>query len=90
MVKQKKIVKLVNNEKDCLKLVNKLTFISQKIFDKLFAAIHEIKPVLTLNKPTYVGFTLLELSKLLTYDIYYNFIKKILMLIYCLLIQSYL
>ena len=30
------------------------------IFGKNDAAIHNIKPVLTLNKPIYVGFTVLE------------------------------
>ena len=69
-------VRPVNNEKDYLKHVNKPTFISQKIFDKNFAAIHEIKPVLTLDKPIYFGFTVLELSKWLMYDFHYNFIKK--------------
>ena len=39
------------------------------------ASIHEIKLVLKLNKPTYVGFTVLELSKWLMYDFHYNFIK---------------
>ena len=38
------LVGLVNNEKDCLKHINKPTVISQSIFDKNFAAIHEIKP----------------------------------------------
>ena len=38
------LVGLVNNEKDCLKHINKPTIISQSIFDKNFAAIHEIKP----------------------------------------------
>ena len=56
-------VRIVNNEKDYLKHVNKPTFISQKIFDKNFAAIYEIKPVLTMNKPIYVAFTVLKLSK---------------------------
>ena len=41
-------VKIVNNEKDFLKQFSKPTFISRKIFDKNYAAIHEIKPVLTL------------------------------------------
>ena len=33
------------------------------VFNKNFAAIHEIKPVLIRNKPIYVGFTVLDLSK---------------------------
>ena len=52
------------------------TDVTHKIFDKDYAAIHEIKPVLILNKPIYVGFTVLELSKWLMYDFHYNFIKK--------------
>ena len=47
------------------------------MFDKNYATIHVIKPVLTLNKPIYVGFTVLELSKWLMYKFCYNFIKKI-------------
>ena len=43
---------------------------------KNFAATHEIKPVLTLNRPIYVGFTVLELSKWLLYDFHHNFIKN--------------
>ena len=35
-----------------------------------------MKPVLTLNKPIYFGFTVLELHKWLKYDFHYNFIKK--------------
>ena len=49
---------------------------SIKIFDKNNAAIHETKPVLTLNKPIYVGFPVLEFTKWLMYDFRYNFIKK--------------
>ena len=42
-------VKLVNNEKDFLKYTSRPTHITHKIFDKNYAAIHEIKPVLTLT-----------------------------------------
>ena len=69
-------VRLVNNEKDFLKYTSKPTHITHKIFDKNYAAIHEIKPVLILNKPIYVGFTVLDLSKWKMYDFHYNFIKK--------------
>ena len=68
-------VTLVNNEKDFLKYTSRPT-LTHKIFDKNYAAIHEIKPVLTLKKPIYVGFTVLQLSKWLIYDFHYNFIKK--------------
>ena len=70
-----KNVKLVNNEKDFLEYTSRPTHITHKIFDKNYAAIHEIKPVLTLNKPIYLGSTVLELSKWLMYDFQYNFIK---------------
>ena len=69
-------VRLVNNEKDFLKYTSRPTYITHKIFGKDYAAIHEIKPVLMLNKPIYVGFTVLELSKWLMYDFHYNFIKN--------------
>ena len=74
---RKKInVRLVNNKKDFLKYSSRPTHITHKIFDKSYAAIHEIKTVLTFNKPIYVGFTVLELSKWLMYDFHCNFIKK--------------
>ena len=43
---------------------------------KNYAAIHEIKPVLRLDTPIYVGFTVLELSKWLIYDFHYDFVKN--------------
>ena len=46
------------------------------MFNKNYATIQEIKSVLTFNKPIYVGFTVLEISKWLMYDFHYNFIKK--------------
>ena len=69
-------VRLVNKENDFLKYTRRPTHITHKVFDKNDTAIHETEPVLTLNKPIYVGFTVLELSKWLMYDFHYNFIKK--------------
>ena len=74
---QKRInVRLVNNAEDFLKYASKPTYITDKIFGKYYAAVHEIKPVLILNKPINVGFTVLDLSKWKMYDFHYNFIKK--------------
>ena len=69
-------VRLVNKEKVLLRNTSIPTHITHKIFAKNYAAIHEIKPVLTLNKPIYVGFTVFELSKCLMYDFHYNFVKN--------------
>ena len=69
-------VRFVNNKKDFLKYTSKPTYVTHKLFDKDFAAIHEIKPVLMLNKPIYVGLIVLQLSKWMMYDFHYNFIQK--------------
>ena len=69
-------VRFVNNKKDFLKYTSKPTYVTHKLFNKNFATIHEIKPVLILNKRIYVGFTVLDLSKWLMYYFHYNFIKK--------------
>ena len=69
-------VKLVNDKRKYLKIVNKPNFISQKIIDKNFVAVHCSKKVLTLNKPIYFGFCVLELSKLLMYQFHYDYVLK--------------
>ena len=69
-------VRLINNEKDFLKYTSRPTYITHKMFGKNYADIHKIKPVLILNKPIYIRFTVLDLSKWNMYDFYYNFLKK--------------
>ena len=81
-------VRLVINKKDFLKYTSRPTYVTHKLFDKDYPAIHEIKPVLVLNKPIYVGFTFLDLSKWKMPDFHYNFIKKNLMLNCSLLTQT--
>ena len=70
-------IRLINDKKTYQRCVNKPNFISQKIFDKNFVAIHCVKTVLTLNKPIYVEFSILELSKLLMYQFHYDNVLKI-------------
>ena len=71
---RKKInVRLVNNEKVFLKYTSRPTYVTHKLFGKDYTAIHEIKTVLVLKKPIYVGFTVLDL---MMYNFHYNFIKN--------------
>ena len=67
-------VKLINNSKVYVRCVSKPNVISQKIFSKNFVTIYQIKPVLILNKPIYVGFSILDLSKLLMHKFHYEYI----------------
>ena len=69
-------VKLIHDKKTYLKCGNKSNFNSSKIFDKNFVAVHCSKKVLTLNKQIYVGFCILELSKLLMYKLHYDYVLK--------------
>ena len=74
-LKKRKNVGLVNNARDHKKYVSKPNFLSQKIFGKCFVAIYEIKAVLTLDKPIYVGFSILDLRKLLMYEFHQKYIQ---------------
>ena len=69
-------VKLVNDKKVYQRCVNKPNFLSQKLFDKNFFTLHCSRRVLTLSKPIYVGFCILELSKLLMYQFHYDYVLK--------------
>ena len=43
------IVRLVNNAKDFLRYTSRPTYVTHKLIDEDYAAIHEIKPVLELK-----------------------------------------
>ena len=59
-----------------LRQTAKPTFVSCKIFHENLVIIHMKKNFLKLDKPSYVGMCILDLSKVLMYDFHYNFIKK--------------
>lgn len=56
-------VRLVTNEKQHLKLSSKPTYVSSKMFNENLVAIHKLKETLKLDKPAYVGISILDLSK---------------------------
>ena len=51
-------------------------FESRKIYEGGLVAIKMKKQNISLNRPIYVGFSVLELSKYIMYDFWYNHIKK--------------
>ena len=68
--------RLVNEEKQAKKLIAKPTFEGRKIFCKTLAAVHMKRTKIKIDKPIYVGFCILDLSKTLMYDFHYNYIVK--------------
>ena len=66
-------VELVSNKKDYLKWTSEPSYMSHKIFDNdLFT----IRKNVMLNKPGCVEMCILELSKVLMYELHYDCIKN--------------
>ena len=68
--------KLVTDRDTFLQLVSKPTYVSSKIFSEILVAVNMIRERLKLDKPSYVGMCILDLSKSLMYDFHYNYIKR--------------
>ena len=70
--------RLATDEEELLKFTSKPTYmyVSSKIFNENLVAVHKVKETLTLNSPAHVGMCILDLSKTLTYDFDYNYVKK--------------
>ena len=64
-----------DEEEKILKLVAKPTFAQQVIFNPDLVGIQNHKEKVLLNKPIYVRMSVLDLSKHLMYDFYYNTLK---------------
>ena len=72
-----KIVRTEGSENEKIrKIIAKPNFNRRVKFSDDLSAIHVNKTKLTLNKPIYVGMSVLDLSKHLMYDWYYNTLKK--------------
>jgi hypothetical protein len=70
------LIKGKNYENKLRKLIAKPSYAGRKTFSDTLTAIHMYKDKLQLNRPIYVGMCILDLSKHLMYDFYYNKLKK--------------
>jgi hypothetical protein len=68
-------IDLISDESQYLKLVAKPQFIQQKIYSENLVAVKQLPKKVVLNKPVYVGVSVLDLSKLHMYDFHYEYIK---------------
>jgi hypothetical protein len=68
-------VQLVNNTRKLRRLSSKPNFKSFKIFTDQLAAVHMSKQEIILKKPTYVGMSILDISKVFMYEFHYNHIR---------------
>ena len=68
-------VKLAHNVKQFKNLTAKPNFKSFKIFTEELTAVHMAKQDILLNKATYVGMTILDISKTFMYEFHFNHIK---------------
>ena len=68
-------VKLVNTGEQFKKLTAKPNYDSRKIFNKNLVSVHMKKTSLTMNKPVYLGMSILDLSKTVMFDFHYQYIK---------------
>ena len=68
-------VKLVNTEEKLKKLVSKPNYEGRKIFNENLVSVHMKNTSLTMDKPVYLGMSILDLSKTLMFDFHYKYIK---------------
>ena len=66
---------LVHTEKRLKKIAAKPSFHRARIFNEDLTGVHCLKSVILLDKPIYVGFSILDLSKTLMYAFHYEYVK---------------
>ncbi|KAL4112107.1 hypothetical protein QTP88_015955 [Uroleucon formosanum] len=69
-------IRLCSNASKVEKLIAKPNFDRRTIFTENLAAVHMKRTQISFKQPIYIGMCILDLSKMLMYDFYYNIIKK--------------
>ncbi|CAR98546.1 Protein CBG25579 [Caenorhabditis briggsae] len=75
-VRERVDVRLVTDEDKIIKLASKPNYKRTIMYNKELSAVEMEKTNITLDKPIYVGFAILDLSKWLMYDFHYNVMQK--------------
>ena len=68
-------IKLVTTDKRGTRLVSELNYHTTKWFSKNLLAIEMNKTKVKMNKPIYLGLSILEISKILIYGFWYDYMK---------------
>uniref|UniRef100_A0A2S2R9P8 DNA-directed DNA polymerase n=1 Tax=Sipha flava TaxID=143950 RepID=A0A2S2R9P8_9HEMI len=75
-VRKRVSIKLISSEKKAHKYMIKPNFKDRTIYSKNLMAVHLFNEKIKFDKPIYVGFTILDISKTFMYDFHYNIMKK--------------
>jgi len=68
-------VRLICDPHKLTKAISKATFRQSEIINDDLVMVCAAKQTVTINKPIAVGFAILEISKLIIYTFYYNYLK---------------
>ena len=74
-VRKHRDIKLVTTDKRRNKLVSEPNYYTIKCFSESLVAIEMKKTKIKINKPIYLGLSILEISKILMYEFWYDYIK---------------
>ena len=74
-VRKRRDIKLVTTEEKRIKLVSEPNYHTTKHFSKNLLAIEMKKTKVKMNKPVYLGMSILDISKTLMYEFWYDYIK---------------
>ena len=75
-VRKHRNIKLVKTDKKRNKLVSEPNYHTMKLIDEDLAIIEMKKVKVKMNKPIYLGLSILELSKITMYEFWYDYVKR--------------
>ena len=74
-VRKHRDIKLVTTERRINYLVSEPNYHTTNLFTENLLAIEIKKTKILMNKPVYLGLSILELSKILMYEFWYDYVK---------------